>query len=74
MTAHDRGAAIVVQPDEGESYWQPVPAISARHALGVDAATLGAGLARRSTGRRAGSIAWLSTSLATSTRCNQNAP
>ncbi|MCH8188469.1 MAG: cupin domain-containing protein [Proteobacteria bacterium] len=25
-TAQDRGAAIVVQPDEGESYWQPVPA------------------------------------------------
>lgn len=26
MTTQDRGAAIVVQPDEGESYWQPVPA------------------------------------------------
>ncbi len=26
MTAQDRGAAIVVQPGEGESYWQPEPA------------------------------------------------
>ncbi len=26
MTTFDKGAAIVVQPDEGESYWQPVPA------------------------------------------------
>ena len=26
MTAPDKGAAIVVQPDDGESYWQPEPA------------------------------------------------
>ena len=26
MSERERGAAFVVQPDEGESYWQPVPA------------------------------------------------
>ena len=26
MTGKEKGAAVVVQPDEGESYWQPVPA------------------------------------------------
>ncbi len=26
MSESERGAAFVVQPDEGESYWQPVPA------------------------------------------------
>ena len=26
MGERERGAAFVVQPDEGQSYWQPVPA------------------------------------------------
>ncbi len=26
MTEHEKGAAVVVQPDAGDSYWQPVPA------------------------------------------------
>ncbi|MCG8545745.1 MAG: cupin domain-containing protein [Alphaproteobacteria bacterium] len=26
MTARQKGAAVVVQPGEGQSYWQPVPA------------------------------------------------
>lgn len=26
MSEQERGAAFVVQPDEGQSYWQPVPA------------------------------------------------
>lgn len=48
MDQPDRHAAIVVQPDEGESFWQPVPAngyaevrVSRRNAPGNDRFSMG---------------------------------